>query len=44
MRKINNFDFTDVFELFENHDQVFILKENEVYKLNVGKSHVKLFL
>jgi hypothetical protein len=32
-------------ELFEMHDQIFILKEDEVYKLHVTKENVhKLFL
>jgi len=45
MRKLNDFNFTDIFELFENHDEIFVLKENEVYKLNVDKTnHAKLFL
>jgi len=45
MRKLNNFNFTDIFKLFEDHDETFILKENEVYKLNVDKTnHAKLFL
>jgi len=45
MRKLNEFNFNDIFELFENHDEIFILKENEVYKLNVDKTnHAKLFL
>jgi len=45
MRKLNNFNFTDIFELFEKHDEIFVLKENEVYKLNVDKTnHAKLFL
>ncbi len=45
MRKLNDFNFTDVFKLFEEHDEIFVLKENEVYKLNVDKiNHAKLFL
>jgi len=45
MRKLNDFNFTDIFELFEDHDEIFVLKENEVYKLNVDKTnHAKLFL
>jgi len=45
MRKLNDFNFTDIFKLFENHDEIFVLKENEVYKLNVDKTnHAKLFL
>jgi len=45
MRKLNEFDFTDIFELFKNHDEIFVLKEDEVYKLNVDKTnHAKLFL
>lgn len=35
----------DLIELFEMHDQVFILKEDEVYKLHITKENVhKLFL
>ncbi len=45
MRKLNSFDFTEIFKLFENHDEIFVLKENEVYKLNLDKTnHAKLFL
>ncbi len=45
MRKLNGFDFTEIFKLFEQHDETFVLKENEVYKLNVDKTnHSKLFL
>jgi hypothetical protein len=45
MRKLNSFDFTEIFKLFESHDEIFVLKENEVYKLNVDKTnHAKLFL
>ncbi len=45
MRKLNNFDFTEMFKLFENHDEIFILKEKEVYKLSLDKTnHAKLFL
>jgi len=45
MRKLNDFNFIDIFELFEEHDEIFVLKENEVYKLNVDKTnHAKLFL
>jgi hypothetical protein len=35
----------DLIELFETHDQIFILKKDEVYKLHVTKENVhKLFL
>ncbi|WP_415312747.1 hypothetical protein [Candidatus Nitrosocosmicus sp. FF01] len=35
----------DLIELFEIHDQIFILKKEEVYKLHVTKENVhKLFL
>ncbi len=35
----------DLIELFEGHDQVFILKEDDVYKLHITKENVhKLFL
>ncbi len=45
MRKLNDFNFIDIFKLFEDHDEIFVLKENEVYKLNVDKTnHAKLFL
>ncbi len=45
MRKLNNFNFTDIFKLFEEHDKIFVLKENEFYELNVDKTnHAKLFL
>ena len=45
MKKLNGFDFTEIFKLFEEHDETFVLKENEVYKLNVDKTnHAKLFL
>ena len=35
----------DLIELFEGHDQIFILKEDDVYKLHITKENVhKLFL
>ncbi|HEX7256857.1 MAG TPA: hypothetical protein VF242_02245 [Nitrososphaeraceae archaeon] len=38
-------EIKDIVELFEGHDQVFILKEEEVYKLHITKENVhKLFL
>jgi hypothetical protein len=38
-------EIKDLIELFEIHDQIFILKEDEVYKLHVTKENVhKLFL
>lgn len=38
-------DTQDLIELFETHDQIFILKRDEVYKLHVTKENVhKLFL
>jgi hypothetical protein len=40
-----NSEIKDLIELFEIHDQIFILKEDEVYKLHVTKENVhKLFL
>jgi hypothetical protein len=40
-----NSEIKDLIELFELHDQIFILKEDEVYKLHVTKENVhKLFL
>lgn len=38
-------DTKDLIELFETHDQIFILKKDEVYKLHITKENVhKLFL
>jgi hypothetical protein len=40
-----NSEIKDLIELFDMHDQIFILKEDEVYKLHVTKENVhKLFL
>jgi hypothetical protein len=40
-----NSQIKDLIELFEMHDQVFILKGDEVYKLHITKENVhKLFL
>jgi ribosomal protein L22 len=40
-----NSEIKDMIELFEIHDQIFILKDDEVYKLHVTKENVhKLFL
>jgi len=40
-----NSDINNMIELFEMHDQVFILKDTEVYKLHVTKENVhKMFL
>jgi hypothetical protein len=40
-----NSEIKDLIELFEMHDQIFILKEDEVYKLRITKENVhKLFL
>jgi hypothetical protein len=40
-----NSEIKDLIELFEMHDQIFILKEDEVYKLHMTKENVhKLFL
>ena len=45
MRKLKSFDFTEIFKLFESHDEIFVLKESDIYKLNVDKTnHAKLFL
>lgn len=38
-------DIVDILELFENHDQIFILKNNEIHKLHVSKENMhKLFM
>ena len=45
METLLSADIKDLVELFEGHDQVFILKEEEVYKLQITKENVhKLFL
>lgn len=36
-------DMTSILDLFELHDQVFVLKESEVYKLHVTKESVHKF-
>jgi hypothetical protein len=36
-------DMASILELFELHDQVFVLKESEVYKLHVSKESVHKF-
>ena len=46
--KISNLlkaQINDLVELFDGHDQVFILKNNEIYKLHITKENLhKLFL
>ena len=45
METLLSSDIKDLIELFEGHDQVFILKGEEVYKLHITKENVhKLFL
>jgi hypothetical protein len=40
-----NSEIKDMIELFEMHDQIFIVKDDEVYKLHITKENVhKLFL
>ena len=40
-----NTEVKDLVELFEGHDQIFILKDDDVYKLHITKESVhKLFL
>ncbi len=40
-----NAEIKDLVELFEGHDQVFILKQDDVYKLHITKENIhKLFL
>jgi hypothetical protein len=42
---ILNSDTRDLIDLFETHDQIFILNEDDVYKLHLTKENVhKLFL
>lgn len=36
-------DMTSILDLFEMHDQVFVLRESEVYKLHVTKESVHEF-
>jgi hypothetical protein len=35
-----NLEIKDLIELFEMHDQVFILKEDEIYKLHITKENI----
>ena len=45
METLLNSEIKDLVELFEGHDQVFILKQDDVYKLHITKENVhKLFL
>jgi hypothetical protein len=40
-----NSEIKDLIELFEMHDEIFVLKEDEVYKLHIIKENVhKVFL
>jgi hypothetical protein len=40
-----NSEIKDLIELFEMHDQIFVLKEDDVYKLHITKENIhKLFL
>ncbi|HEY5736691.1 MAG TPA: hypothetical protein VIS28_00320 [Nitrososphaeraceae archaeon] len=40
-----NAEIKDLVELFEGHDQIFIVKDDDVYKLHITKENVhKLFL
>ncbi|HYO06638.1 MAG TPA: hypothetical protein VER14_06620 [Phototrophicaceae bacterium] len=40
-----NAEIRDIIELFDSHDEVFIVREDEVYKLHITKENVhKLFL
>ena len=38
-----NSEIKDLIELIEEHDQIFILKEDEVYKLHLTKENVHKF-
>ncbi|MGD1836223.1 MAG: hypothetical protein ACPKPY_06970 [Nitrososphaeraceae archaeon] len=45
INRLLNGQINDLVELFEGHDQVFILKEDEIYKLYITKENLhKLFL
>jgi len=45
METLLSAEIKDLVELFEGHDQVFILKQDDVYKLHITKENVhKLFL
>jgi hypothetical protein len=40
-----NSEIKDMIELFEMHDQIFVVKNDEIYKLHVTKENAhKLFL
>ena len=45
MNNITSSTMVDLLELIEEHDEVFILKKNEIFELNISKTnHSKLFL
>ena len=45
MRKISNFNFINMFEIFEKHERIFVLKNNEINEININKINcAKLFL
>ena len=45
IENLSNSEIKNIIELFEMHDQIFILNEDEIYKLHVTKENVhKLFL
>ena len=35
-----NAEIKDMIELFKNHDQIFIIKEGELYKLHMTKENI----
>ena len=45
LRKLSNFNFVEMFKIFDDHDESFILKENEIFHFNMDKTNcAKLFL
>ncbi len=45
IKDLLNFEFSHISDLFGSHDQIFVLKDNQLYKLQVTRENIhKLFL
>lgn len=43
--KLTNYNLGDLLNLFEKHDKVFVIKQNEIFEINAAKtSYTKLFV
>ena len=41
---LSSAEIKDLIELFEEHDEVFLLKDNEVYKLHITRENIHKLL